>query len=470
MLSYPLFRQKMYLASSKPLHTLYQVLLILATLGLTFYCIHKYRLDHSLSLVDFKRFHYSERDLYPSLSLCFTDSISKDKFAENYEGRKKVTYTSFLSGYVLDEYLNENYLDVDYKDVAINADEYFDRIMIQLGNGTKMIHKLSKTFTWVYNKNNPSQEISWIPEIKIKNIGPLTRCFTLDSPYIPKQAIDYVRISLNKSVFQSGAFLDRFQTLFSYPNQILRSGFTSKLDWKSLFDEKDNHKEITLEINVENMRVINYRNKPDNPCHSDWLNDDKMIYDQMLQDVGCRAPYLSGKENVCRGQKKMIHWRDILTRFKHTPSSMDIIPCRVIRNLRYNPKIDIREEAEKNLFSIVVRYPEYYMEIEHVKEYTLESLVGNAGGYLGLFLGYALLQLPELVSMAYTMLKTMILRAFGPGQKYRDHQMEKSAEWEERGKTDSEGPHYATEISLMKEQLNTLKYDMTILKRFNIEH
>ena len=108
--------------------------------------------------------------------------------------------------------------------------------------------------------------------------------------------------------------------------------------------------------------------------------------------------------------------------------SMDIFPCRVIRNLRYNPKIVVREGYQKDLISVAVRYPEYYMEIEHIQEYTLEGLVGNAGGYLGLFLGYALLQLPQFVMLAYSGIKNVVLRVFGSGRKYREHEMEKSVE------------------------------------------
>ena len=91
----------MWLSNKKAFQTMYQAVLILSTLGLTFYCIHKYNLDHSLSLVDFKRFHYSEKDLYPSLSLCFSDSISKEKFEEHHGGKKNVECLTSVFGHLL---------------------------------------------------------------------------------------------------------------------------------------------------------------------------------------------------------------------------------------------------------------------------------------------------------------------------------------------------------------------------------
>ena len=46
-----------------------------------------------------------------------------------------------------------------------------------------------------------------------------------------------------------------------------------------------------------------------------------------------------------------------------------------------------------------------YMEIEQTQDYDLQSLIGNAGGYVGLFLGVCLLQLPQLLLDAYNVVK-----------------------------------------------------------------
>ena len=37
------------------------------------------------------------------------------------------------------------------------------------------------------------------------------------------------------------------------------------------------------------------------------------------------------------------------------------------------------------------------MEIEQVRKYGPKDVIGDIGGYLGLFLGFALLQIPEMV-------------------------------------------------------------------------
>ena len=48
---------------------------------------------------------------------------------------------------------------------------------------------------------------------------------------------------------------------------------------------------------------------------------------------------------------------------------------------------------------------ERYMEINQNRAYDGQSLIGNAGGYVGLFLGVALIQLPLALKSLFQMLK-----------------------------------------------------------------
>ena len=46
-----------------------------------------------------------------------------------------------------------------------------------------------------------------------------------------------------------------------------------------------------------------------------------------------------------------------------------------------------------------------------VRDYTLDDLVGTCGGYIGMFLGYALIQFPQFLQFMYDkILKEILLR------------------------------------------------------------
>ena len=49
-----------------------------------------------------------------------------------------------------------------------------------------------------------------------------------------------------------------------------------------------------------------------------------------------------------------------------------------------------------------------YLEIKQIKAYTFTNLVGNVGGYIGLFLGYAILNTPKLGRKLFNVAKKTI--------------------------------------------------------------
>ena len=58
---------------------------------------------------------------------------------------------------------------------------------------------------------------------------------------------------------------------------------------------------------------------------------------------------------------------------------------------------------------MTVQVEKLYFEIQQLRAYSVDSLVGNLGGYMGLFLGYALLNFPTLfLELCHSMKKIII--------------------------------------------------------------
>jgi hypothetical protein len=80
------------------------------------------------------------------------------------------------------------------------------------------------------------------------------------------------------------------------------------------------------------------------------------------------------------------------------------------RNLKeLKPKHDHDQRRKKSRDPIDEGKVEYtfifqnpnYREIVHVQSFCIESWIGNAGGYIGLFLGVALWQIPEFIAFLW---------------------------------------------------------------------
>ena len=87
------------------------------------------------------------------------------------------------------------------------------------------------------------------------------------------------------------------------------------------------------------------------------------------------------------------------------------LPCQTIENLSYEytekSGYDARNQSR---FMVLVHYPNLkYRQIAHVQEYDVESLFGNIGGYIGLFLGYSLINFPRFVISSFDVIRKKLL-------------------------------------------------------------
>ena len=73
-------------------------------------------------------------------------------------------------------------------------------------------------------------------------------------------------------------------------------------------------------------------------------------------------------------------------------------------------ELNISDMALNDSFAIHVRFGSLfrYLEIKQIRAYTFSSLVGNIGGYMGLFLGYAILNFPQLLMNMFASIKDMV--------------------------------------------------------------
>ena len=87
------------------------------------------------------------------------------------------------------------------------------------------------------------------------------------------------------------------------------------------------------------------------------------------------------------------------------------LPCQTIENLSYEYTEKSGHDARnQSRFMVLVHYPNLkYRQIAHVQEYDVESLFGNIGGYIGLFLGYSLINFPRFVISSFDIIRKKLL-------------------------------------------------------------
>ena len=98
---------------------------VIASLAFVIKLIYEYSLNKDTSSLEFKAFHSDENAVYPSISLCFSESIWK-----NIAEFNDTKYSEFLSGcYTSDDgdcggTWDASFANVDYDNVTKNLVDY----------------------------------------------------------------------------------------------------------------------------------------------------------------------------------------------------------------------------------------------------------------------------------------------------------------------------------------------------------
>ena len=158
---------------------------IVSTASLLFYCSYKYIQNESTSLVDYRVYHQSEKDIYPSLSLCFQGMgiYDADKLNKIYGIKETREYIEFMQGRVW----KEDLLDVTYDDVTIDLKDYIENISLTVNS-----YFTDPVYTWKNDnvngrfevkpnhKNVSSNESGYTFPFYISFRQAITKCYTLD--------------------------------------------------------------------------------------------------------------------------------------------------------------------------------------------------------------------------------------------------------------------------------------------------
>ena len=173
-------------------------------------------------------------------------------------------------------------------------------------------------------------------------------------------------------------------TLFTsihYPKQFL----LAPLNYNNFWLDSNRTVNKMVYHAVDNVELLLRRDKRRDHCTSGSTNFDDFAIGNHIANIGCRPPYFVKHTNypVCSTKESMKSFA-YLSYLKNNKTYKQ--PCLTM------PKIDFtytEDPSYKNemYFGIGIAYPEHFKMISQYQVVDFHSLVGNIGGYIGLFLG-----------------------------------------------------------------------------------
>ena len=343
-----------------------------AALGMTIYWCFKFWQDEDLCLVDFKTFSNSKDVQTPVLSFCFWNPIEESRLKLYNDTFTKKDYIAYLSG---KKYFN-GMEKVSFDEVTINLSTFYRNNPIRFRNGTFI---LSKTFL---SGSIETTFSGWF--------GPkIFKCFGL--PVKHKESAE-VWFNFGLDMFPNGIRPGPWKdmqpsTFIHQPNALLLSGDT----YKHIWPKRETNSSFFMSFVLTNIDVLKRRNKRNQPCVEGQFNFDQEAFNKHGDKFGCKPPYLNMQRNqsVCHSRENIK--QSVFDMTSLNPEELKV-PCNTYENVNFRfleSDFSWSQRGNPTVGEMTVGFkiPERFKEISQVKAVDIQTVIGNAGGYVGLFLG-----------------------------------------------------------------------------------
>ena len=295
--------------------------------------------------------------------------------------------------------VNDHLMSIDYDKVAIKVEDFIFRTSVN------------------YKEKKRSFFGSPLNRIATRSWGwpmGVMKCFSFDVPFKKGNLLSTITINFNNSIFPDGkrpsdGWGPKGLMIFHhYPGQFGRSFATNRRFW----NDRTPSASYRMRFYLNGMEILKTRQKRSEKCQ-DYISYDKWMVKNITEELQCYPPYWIVNEQypVCNTQEKLYRAQQMFWNYFYGLEESNT-PCTEIQ------KVDMSyEETEDfSLDSNVTRIQLYYLagkykEIRQMKAYTAMMLFGNIGGFMGLLLGYALVQIPGLMQSIMHNIKAYYLVA-----------------------------------------------------------
>ena len=390
----------------------------LAAVYMTVQQIMRYVEDKDASIVTSKLFNEGPEDKYPSFTVCFTkepDIIYSGAIHELSVSRED--YANLLKG-VISQTNNssetfERIVDLDY-----------NRFVTDWRNHISYLEYRTRNSNDTFSHERPSHGAHQHKrlEVALDNSyqDPDRNCFSrtssLSSQINSIRENDEVVFDLYPFKLNSNENRGFFQIHIHYPGQFIRDMDkpVHKIPVNTLFRMPGltNRQSTELSINVRFVSVLKKRSKYQKECNNTLGDDDHEFKLKVIEQVGCIPNYwtslvtTNSSFRACRKSYQLEQVYRLIANVKSVMSSYDPpcvemqIPVSVNQQLAQNGLMLNTGDGWK-LRLRVSYFTDNFQEIVNVKAFDVETLWSSVGGFIGIFLGYSLLQIPDILDAAW---------------------------------------------------------------------
>ena len=389
----------------------------------------RYLNNDDISTISYKNFAESSQDTYPTFSVCFFDDGNGSMFRHFSKALAfsipisgaEATFVRLLKGQkVVDGQSNKD--DFDVRNIS---EYYFDAFTIKLESiyyGIQFLTENHNDSLSIYRFNDSRTPLPFF----LSYLDPGRICYTRNNDQKQNSSriednvsffyYKYRRVYLQRAIYNKDIglyMLDQYLKMKIYihhPGQLLRV-FDSPVFESKIMDLDTERRLLSFKIS----QVSILRKRPDSniPCNPDLYDDDLQQRIQVAEDVGCIPVYwkkiMQGSLTLktCKTQEEMEKIWSRLQNLNEIQLSYDP-PCNQMK-LAVTVVGQPTTHKRIPLFEYSFKYMEKtYEEIVNEREFGINSLWSSVGGFVGIFVGTSLSQLPTLIAAACSWIQKIL--------------------------------------------------------------
>ena len=386
-----------------------------------------YCANQDLSTITYERFENEAQDIFPAFSVCAVGwnwIMSEDKMPKNHDPG---TFTNILKGNLDD---NMNYSKIQFDQVTIDVNKFISDFYTLTDQGVKIIRSKGS----VHGKQNSNLSLT------INHLDPRRVCVIKEDfqkhSLVQKDYFGLNLYGLNYGYLLRRGYLDldfyihqKGQLLrgLKQPNYHLDGAQIKGL----LARAKDNNKDVEqkTKIKVVNVDVLQKRANSIKPCDAELQDEDNKIRHSIIEAIGCIPAFHklflnqslllnpSSAYPICskaqykaiyKLQENLLQTKDWYTQPCTTMNVIVTMADPVIETKLVDSGLWVKTKPRSRIDFTFEYSTDPYRVTVNMLAFDMATLWSQIGGFIGIFLGYSILQVPELAESGLRLIKSFL--------------------------------------------------------------
>ena len=367
-------------------------------LYLTIKEIIRYSNNDDSSSIAFKKFSASPKDKYPVITFCFYG-----KYSSIYKQDKLAKAGMSISQYW---YLITGHKEANASEISSLPE--FSSVTIKLRELTKKFNSKNEKDGyingWSVNdtRKPPSENNTLLPLLETSfwpfqtsYQNPDQVCFSQHNKFEKGmiKLIDYLQLDdVMLTDLPDTGFLYIY---IHYPGHAIRTL------GKEVYSVRltSQYVKKRMVIRISGVTMLRRRTDARIPCNASLENEDNEYQKRIIRKVGCVPPYWVSSHPPTSRFRRCTSTSELSKAYNHSrfgsvKQSLEENdpPCE---EMTVSTSVDLQYGNDLNM-NFQYR-TDQYLEIKNKRDFGVTNLWSSVGGFVGIFLGYSLLQLPEII-------------------------------------------------------------------------